>query len=430
MEQSHAGALAPIALNDNRVTGESSLRARTAPIADGLLAAIAVALPWSTSATAVLIVLWFIAVTPLGYTAVRRELLTASGGLPVLLWTIGALGMLWADVSWTERLDGVSGFHKLLFIPLVLAHFRAGGRPLWPAMGFLASCTVLLIVSWVLFLTPGLSWRGRSVGVPVKDYILQSTVFAICALALLWQGTALWRRQFALALAMLMGAAVFMANILYVAAARTMLVVLPVLLALFGWRRFGGRGVLAMLSIVIVMVTAAWLSSPYFRARVSSAITDVERHEAGEITAAGLRLDFWEKSLGFVAEAPVIGHGTGAIGQLFRRDAAPGVDPQLLTDNPHNQLLTVALQVGLPAAAVLVALWMAHITLLHRASTLVEWIGLMIAVENVIGSLFNSFLFDFGQGWLYVFGVGMAGGEALRRAAATGPVSTTHPACP
>jgi O-antigen ligase len=29
--------------------------------------------------------------------------------------------------------------------------------------------------------------------------------------------------------------------------------------------------------------------------------------------------------------------------------------------------------------------------------------------------LFNSHLFDFGQGWLYVFGVGIIGGMVLRR---------------
>jgi O-antigen ligase len=33
----------------------------------------------------------------------------------------------------------------------------------------------------------------------------------------------------------------------------------------------------------------------------------------------------------------------------------------------------------------------------------------------VVSSLFNSHLFDFTQGWIYVFGVGVAGGMILRR---------------
>src|SRR6266536_494118 len=69
-------------------------RTRLVPIADGL--AVAVSLPWSTSATSILIVLWLIAVVPtLDVASVRREAMTPAGGLPALLWALGALGMLW-----------------------------------------------------------------------------------------------------------------------------------------------------------------------------------------------------------------------------------------------------------------------------------------------------------------------------------------------
>jgi len=36
-------------------------------------------------------------------------------------------------------------------------------------------------------------------------------------------------------------------------------------------------------------------------------------------------------------------------------------------------------------------------------------------VQNVVSSLFNSHLFDFTSGWLYVFGVGVIGGMVLRQ---------------
>jgi len=35
-------------------------------------------------------------------------------------------------------------------------------------------------------------------------------------------------------------------------------------------------------------------------------------------------------------------------------------------------------------------------------------------VQNVSTSLFNSHLFDFQEGWMYVLGVGVAGGMVLR----------------
>jgi O-antigen ligase len=41
-------------------------------------------------------------------------------------------------------------------------------------------------------------------------------------------------------------------------------------------------------------------------------------------------------------------------------------------------------------------------------------IGLLVVVQNILTSLFNSHLFDFHEGWMYVLGVGVAGGMAAR----------------
>jgi O-antigen ligase len=68
---------------------------------------------------------------------------------------------------------------------------------------------------------------------------------------------------------------------------------------------------------------------------------------------------------------------------------------------------------GLIGVIVLYAMWMVHL-LLFRYGGLAAWIGLIVVVENMIGSLFNSHLSDFTQGWTYVFGVGVAGGMVLR----------------
>jgi O-antigen ligase len=58
-------------------------------------------------------------------------------------------------------------------------------------------------------------------------------------------------------------------------------------------------------------------------------------------------------------------------------------------------------------------MWIAHF-MLFRGAGLVAWIGLMVVTQNVVSCLFNSHLFDFTQAWLYIFGVGIAGGTALR----------------
>jgi hypothetical protein len=92
------------------------------------------------------------------------------------------------------------------------------------------------------------------------------------------------------------------------------------------------------------------------------------------------------------------------------------------TVNPHNQTFMVAIQLGAIGALILIAMWLAHFGLFLRATGLAATVGLAIVTQNVVGSLFNTHLFDFVQGWLYIFGVGAAGGAmfATPRGTASG----------
>ncbi len=97
------------------VTSVDDFRRDALPrIADALAVAVAASLPWSTSATGILTVLWLIATLPtLSLEALRREIMSAPGGLPVLLAIFAALGMAWADVPVGERFHGLESFLRL-----------------------------------------------------------------------------------------------------------------------------------------------------------------------------------------------------------------------------------------------------------------------------------------------------------------------------
>jgi hypothetical protein len=118
-----------------------------------------------------------------------------------------------------------------------------------------------------------------------------------------------------------------------------------------------------------------------------------------------------------IGEAPLIGHGTGSIEGVFARIASADPTAPAGTTNPHNQIFATAIMLGLPGVILLLAMWAAQFRMFLQPG-FTAWIGLSVVAQNVIGSLFNSHLFDFSQGWLYVFGVGIAGGVMLRRPAA------------
>jgi O-antigen ligase len=387
-------------------------------VADWFALAVAVTLPWSTTATGIFVALWLLTALPVTDVGlIRRQLTSAAGLLPVVLWVLAAIGMLWADVSWAERLGGLGKFHRLLLIPLLLAHFRQSERGIYVVYGFFASVLLLLLVSWGLALIPGLPWRGmHQPGVPAKDYIFQSTNLLICAFALLGYARAEGhQRNWRFALALVALACLFLANIFFVISSRTSFVVAPVLLLLLGWRQFGWRGVVGAGVLGVALGTVLWFGSPYLRERIDNSLLEYRSYrEHNTLSSTALHLEFLRKSVLFIEAAPIIGHGTGSIGEEFREAALghTGLASEL-SQNPHNQIFAVAIQLGIVGAAVLLAMWAAHFTLFAREG-LVAWIGMVVVTENVVSSLFNSHLFDFTSGWLYVFGVGVVGGMVLR----------------
>jgi O-antigen ligase len=392
--------------------------ARLAKIADGLAVAVAVSLPWSTSATSILLVLWLIALIPtLEWSDVRRPLITAVGGLPVLLFLLGAVGMAWADVTWHARWGGLDGFVRLLTIPLLMAQFRRsdGGHRVF--IGFLIACIALLIASFIVSIWPSIHNRGAGMnGVPVKSYIVQSVEFTMCAAVLLDLAAMkirLWQWKTSAACAVL-GLA-FLSNNFFIVSSRTALVIISALIVVYGFRYSGWKGIFGACVAAVVAAGIVWTASPYIRDRVATIYTEAESYEwQNEPTSAGQRIDFWKKSLRFIASAPLLGHGTGSITEQFQRavegqSGARGTP----TANPHNQTFAVGIQLGFLGIAVLWAMWISQLIFFRGTGTVV-WIGLVVVTQNVVGSLFNSFIFDFTEGWLYVIGVGVAAGMLQR----------------
>ena len=405
----------------------AEIRKKLATWADILAVAIAVSLPWSTSATAILVGVWFFTLVPvLRWDELRRDILTPAGGLPVLLVLLGVAGMLWADVTLLERWKGLDSFLKLLAIPLLFAQFRQSHRGNWVFAGYLFSCVALLATSFVVLAIPALAERFMRIDyVIVKNAATQSGEFVTCIFGLLYlvagaRKPGAWPSLLGVILMIF----AMLVSIVYVATGRTALVVFIVLLVLFAARRLRPAAFAIAMAGTVLIGALAWVSSPYLRARTTSIGWDLQQYASDmTVTSSGERLVFWTKSIEFIQQAPLMGHGTGSINAQFEKSAVgkTGAAGEAST-NPHNQTFAVGIQLGFAGIFLLWAMWIAHL-LMFRGSGLAEWIGLIVVVQNIVGSLFNSHLFDFTQGWTYVVGVGVAGGIVINR----GSFITTKP---
>jgi O-antigen ligase len=396
-----------------------------AKTADVFVVLIALSLPWSTSLVAIFAVAFLVARAPfLDVHAFLQSLRRPICVLPMALFALAVIGTLWSDAPWGARLYAIGPTAKLLVLPLLFYHFERSERGLWVFIAFLVSCTLMMVMSWIVAFDPGISLKPPSEphrGIFVKNYIDQSQEFALCIVTLVYPIITFLRAKRIWLAALLIAIVLSLViNMAFVIVSRTALVTVPVMLAVFALLHLRWRSIVIILCATAVFAGLAWQMSPQLRWTAETFSRDYDLYkEQNYPTSIGLRLEYWKKSLQFFAEAPIFGHGTGSTRGLFVQAAAGQTGARGdIVGNPHNQTLNVAIQWGVIGVAVLYAIWLFHF-LLFRGDGLVPWIGLMVVLQNIFSSLFNSHLFDFHEGWMYVLGVGVAGGMVLKAREAT-----------
>lgn len=408
-------------------------RARLEKMSDALGAAIATVVPWSISATGICVVLWLLVTIPtIDAAGFRRMFARPAAWSPVALFGFALIAMLWSPVPFKEQWRAADDFLKLMLIPLLFFHFQRSERGHWAFAGFLVSGVVLLIGSVLVVMMPGVSFLGmpKTHGVLVKDYISQSAVFTLCAFGLLYLSLDAFRlRRFLYGAVFCALAVLFLANLFFVVASRTALLSIPVLLLLLAFKNAGWRGAVVVCAAGFLLAAAIWASSHNVRHRLGGLFEEVRTHfSQPSRTSAGERIEFWKRSLRIMSGSALMGHGTGSTREMFLRTAQgqSGLGA-LVTGNPHNQTFAVGIQLGLVGVMLLYAMWLSH-ALLFRGAGFAAWVGLLVVAQNFLGSLANSHLFDATHAWIYIVGVGVAGGMVMKHAAVPAPHAAAYAA--
>lgn len=381
---------------------------------------VAIFLPWSTSLVLLMWLFWVIAIIPRIGRDFLQTLRHPVSLAAMALVGLAAVGVLWGEGTWGARISAIGPTAKLLFVPFLFYHYQRSPRAHWVLWGFIGSCTVLLFCSFAIYVQP--SWQFAAAhgfditGIPVRNAIDQNQEFAFCGFVLAWIAIDAFRKQqIRWAVMLLCLAALFFANIFFIALARTSLVYIIPLAVLFVLRLFSRKAAAIGLLALAVGVAVLWTASPYLRGRVANVAVEYQEYrETNRPTSTGQRLQYWTSAVEWIKEAPIIGHGTGATKRLYNQAAEgkPGAWGQRI-GNPHNQLLFVAIEWGVLGCALLLWLWYQHLR--HfRGAGVVAWIGTLVVVQNVLSSTLNSHIFDFTEGWMYVLGVGVAAGAMLR----------------
>lgn len=214
-----------------------------------------------------------------------------------------------------------------------------------------------------------------------------------------------------------------LANVLIMLQGRTGQIIV-ILLALVVAARiaWGTRGKLRPHALLYAFATLAAASALVVVAcsmhgsrieQVASEIQAYRHHDTA--TSAGLRLEWYRKSLELFRARPFTGYGAGGLGAEFEKltrgeTGAEGV----MTLNPHNEYLLMAVQLGIPGVLLflnlLVQIGRYGARLEPRMRHLVlAWLGAF-----ALGSLANSLLIDFAEGHMFVLLSGIVLGCGYR----------------
>jgi O-antigen ligase len=339
--------------------------------------------------------------------------------VPVLLFMLIAISTLWSPQPLGP--GGVSHYVKLLLIPLMMATTFDRPQAIHMGYAFTTACLILLLLSFASLAWPSGPWGWfKTPGVPVKDNAVQSTCFALCAFGLGIAAVRSWSSDKRLAVFAAVLAFLLFTDVFLIYLSKTGMLIAGTLLMLFFMHITGWRRSLVVAGPLVLVVLASILLSSEAQRRIAQISTDVRAFDSNtpgvEATiSTASRIDFWQKAVGFIAEAPIFGHGTGSTKLLYQSLEAQKPSPYgEAVPDPHNQFLAIAIQVGLLGGALLLTMWVIHFKM-FLGRDFISVLGQGIVLQNVIGSLFNSQLSQVTQGTLYCLGVGLLIGLSRRR---------------
>lgn len=334
---------------------------------------------------------------------------------PVALAALALFGMMvagsfYGQASSTEALNYLGKYLDILFIPILICLFGEAKARSHALTGFMLAMGLTLFLSCLI--QTGLFPRNALLQGEVgnafvfKWQLTQNIFMAFFSylLAVKARHTEPSPARWLLALAALLAAG----NVLFMMEGRTGYMVLAVLLLFFCFSWLRWKGLVVALAIGLAVTVAGYAGVGPLKQRVSKVAGEVAAWQQGEgsPTSSGQRLDYYTNTLAIIRDHPVIGVGIGGFEKAYADKARNSTTTH--SNNPHNQYLLIAAQLGVVGLALLLYLFVTHWRMAaHLPIPLEQDLARGALLTIAVGSLFNSLLLDHAEGLFYAWVTGV-----------------------
>jgi O-antigen ligase len=315
----------------------------------------------------------------------------------LLLYVCFIVGLSYGDVPSAEAFSILRKYRELFFIPLLSCFFTNERYRRWAWKAFIIASVLTLLGSYLMDF--GIMDMFRHKTFTLKSRITHSIFIAFfmffCAHKAFDNNK---QTKWYLAL-LLFG----IYNLFFLVDGRTGQLVFMVLAPLLAIQRFGIKGLLVAMSLLIVLL-AMYFSYSDKSIRIHEGLDNtrayINHKSEKRPTSMGLRYTFWENSLKLVTEKPWLGHGTGSFSQEYQRVTGAHLDNR---KNPHNEFLLIAVQFGLLGLLVYSGFLFSQYYCSRTLPDPEKWLAQGLLLTLIITSLFNSPFLDHTEGhWFAV----------------------------
>ncbi|CAG9245101.1 O-antigen ligase family protein [Paraburkholderia unamae] len=407
------------------LSGQSSqpMRAQSWPLLLARFSAVLAlaAVPLSTAGVNLAsgLVLLFAACSPEAWRGLRKIRATPTSVAAIVLFVALSLSLLYTTATMNEAVNFLLKYRKLLLLPVLFVVLRGEGGAKWGGAAIWALFAALTF-AMVLTYTNAFGWTAvgpmhGTQGPVSKPWVFKDHISGGLMMAfLVWLSMALakpvtkpvWRWL------LYLNALLALVNVLFVLQGRTGQVVALIYIAVFVvWQlvhlrsaRAGRIRLVATLACIVACMGLVYYAFTAKDSRLADTGQEITSYEnKNQVTSAGVRLEFYRRSVELFAHRPIAGYGVGSVLPEFERLAKNQTGGRaVMIGNPHNEFLLMAVQLGVIGIALFVWLLVALYRECRRVDPLARSVIYGYLLAFVVGCAANSLLLNFTEGNLFI----------------------------
>lgn len=341
----------------------------------------------------IMVICWLLSFRP-------KQLINEARSSPALFACLALFGWITLNSINSKApnyiiLDQVSGYTKLLMIPVIVS-FIFNQKQIHLFWKSIILGLFILLVSYIADIwidIPGARFTNTSATGVFNNYIVEGLSLGVFSLITLEAYGLLFKTNRKGAIILLALAAISIYTVLFINPGRGAHLALISGLIVFSFLHLPKRiRVIGVVIVGLTIVTLSFQSAVFFK-RFDMAVSEFNTSDTNVQTSVGLRINAWKAGINLWKESPLLGHGTGSYKPLmFDRmsESVGGCKDNPVCEQPHSQYVLFLVEQGIVGFLIFLSVFAGLIWPAFKSSHAAAKLSAVFACAFAVHSAFDS----------------------------------------